>query len=104
VLDGTGLVLEEERVRSTAESLQERFGALASIRMVIETGTQSRIKLCRVHASIATRKTQGLIGVKPRSSALQSTPCQPICDSKGRFGIKVGVRSLCSEESKCSAN
>jgi transposase len=41
VLDSAGVILEEDRVRSNAESLLERFGSLASIRIVIETGTHS---------------------------------------------------------------
>jgi transposase len=41
VLDCAGAILEEDRVRSSAESLRDRFGQLASTRMVIETGTHS---------------------------------------------------------------
>ena len=41
VLDSAGAILEEDRVRSNAESLRERFGQLASTRIVIETGTHS---------------------------------------------------------------
>jgi predicted NBD/HSP70 family sugar kinase len=39
VLDSAGVIVEEDRVRSSAESLQERFGQLASTRIVIETDT-----------------------------------------------------------------
>src|ERR1039458_4362314 len=39
VLDSAGVIVEEDRVRSNAESLRERFGQLASTRIVIETGT-----------------------------------------------------------------
>jgi transposase len=41
VLDSAGAILEEDRVRSNAESLREQFGSLASTRIVIETGTHS---------------------------------------------------------------
>jgi transposase len=41
VLDSAGAILEEDRVRSSAESLRERFGSLTSTRIVIETGTHS---------------------------------------------------------------
>ncbi len=51
VLDSAGVILEEDRVRSCAESLRERFGQLASTRIVIETGTLSLAKIpsvCRM--------------------------------------------------------
>lgn len=41
VLDSAGVVLREDRVRTTAEGLQERFGSLPATRMVIEAGTHS---------------------------------------------------------------
>jgi transposase len=41
VLDSAGAVLEENRVRSSAEALIARFGSLPPSRIVIETGTHS---------------------------------------------------------------
>ena len=41
VLDNAGTVLEENRVRSTDQALEERFGTLTATRFVIETGTHS---------------------------------------------------------------
>jgi transposase len=41
VLDNAGAVLEENRVRSTDQALEERFGTLSTARFVIETGTHS---------------------------------------------------------------
>src|SRR6266576_501433 len=41
VLDNAGVVLEENRVRSTDQALEERFGTLSTARFVIETGTHS---------------------------------------------------------------
>jgi transposase len=41
VLDASGAILAEDRVRSHADALRARFGALPSMRMVIETGTHS---------------------------------------------------------------
>lgn len=41
VLDSAGVILEEDRVRSTSEALRELFGDLPSTRIVIETGTHS---------------------------------------------------------------
>jgi hypothetical protein len=38
VLDSARAILEEDRVRTSAESLRERFGQMASTRIVIETG------------------------------------------------------------------
>jgi len=40
-LDGEGEVIEEGRVRTTAPALQQRFGALAQCRIVLEVGTHS---------------------------------------------------------------
>src|ERR1700728_4069240 len=41
VLDHRGVILEEDRVRTGAESLRERFGRLPPTRMVIEAGAHS---------------------------------------------------------------
>jgi transposase len=41
VLDSAGAIVEEDRVRSTAEALRERFGHRDATRIVIETGTHS---------------------------------------------------------------
>ena len=41
VLDAAGAILEEDRVRSHADALRERFATLACTRIVIETGTHS---------------------------------------------------------------
>jgi hypothetical protein len=41
VLDHGGVILEEDRVRTGAESLRERFGRLPPTRMVIEAGAHS---------------------------------------------------------------
>jgi hypothetical protein len=41
VLDTTGVIVEEDRVRSIAEALQERFEHRDATRIVIETGTHS---------------------------------------------------------------
>jgi transposase len=41
VLDCAGVILEEDRVRSSAEALQNRFGQLPSLCTVIETGAHS---------------------------------------------------------------
>ena len=40
-LDNAGMIVEEDRVRSSTEALQERFRHWNSIRIVIETGTHS---------------------------------------------------------------
>lgn len=42
VLDASGLVVEESRVRTTPESLSMSFGARAPARIVLEVGTHSR--------------------------------------------------------------
>ena len=41
VLDGTGEIIEEGRVRSTREAFEARFGGLAPSRVVLEVGAQS---------------------------------------------------------------
>lgn len=41
LLDNAGTVLEEDRVRSTDQALEARFGALPRMRFIIETGTHS---------------------------------------------------------------
>jgi transposase len=41
MLDSAGAVLEENRVRSIEQALDERFGRLSATRIVIETGTHS---------------------------------------------------------------
>jgi hypothetical protein len=41
VVDGTGAILEEDRVRTTAEAITERFGRCGITRIVIEAGTHS---------------------------------------------------------------
>ena len=41
MLDNTGTVVREDRVRSTGQALGERFGKLPTARFVIETGTHS---------------------------------------------------------------
>ena len=41
VLDSAGMIVEEDRVRSNGEALQERFRHWNAIRIVIETGTHS---------------------------------------------------------------
>ena len=41
VLDGTGEIVEEGRVRSTREAFEARFGGLARSRVVLEVGAQS---------------------------------------------------------------
>ena len=41
MLDNAGAVLEENRVRSTDQALEERFRTLSPTRFVIETGTHS---------------------------------------------------------------
>ena len=41
MLDNAGTVLEENRVRSTDQALEERFGTLSATRFIIETGTHS---------------------------------------------------------------
>lgn len=41
VVDRSGAVVEEDRVRTAAEALKARFGALPATRMVIEAGTHS---------------------------------------------------------------
>jgi len=41
VLDRAGTVVEEDRVRTTAEALKEQFGGLPPTRVVLEAGTHS---------------------------------------------------------------
>jgi transposase len=41
MLDGSGGIVAEDRVRSTDQALGERFGRLSSARFVLETGTHS---------------------------------------------------------------
>lgn len=41
VLDATGTITEEDRVRTTADAMRERFGKLASTHIIIEAGTHS---------------------------------------------------------------
>ena len=41
VVDASGTIIEEDRVRTTADALREKLGQLASTRMVIEAGTHS---------------------------------------------------------------
>jgi Transposase len=41
VLDASGGIVEEDRVRTTADAMQEKFGKLAPARVVIEAGTHS---------------------------------------------------------------
>ncbi len=41
VLDSAGVIVDENRVRSNQEALEEKFRSLPSIRIVIETGTHS---------------------------------------------------------------
>jgi transposase len=41
VLEASGAIVEEDRVRSTADAMREKFGKLAPARVVIEAGTHS---------------------------------------------------------------
>ena len=41
VLDQSGCIIEEDRVRTTAEALEQRFGKAPATRMVLEAGTHS---------------------------------------------------------------
>jgi transposase len=41
ILDATGAITKEDRVRTTADAMREKFGGLASTRIVIEAGTHS---------------------------------------------------------------
>lgn len=41
VLDGAGAIIEEDRVRTTAEALEQRLGRRCGTRIVIEAGTHS---------------------------------------------------------------
>ena len=41
VVDTSGAIVEEDRVRTTGDALREKFGRLSPTRMVIEAGTHS---------------------------------------------------------------
>jgi transposase len=41
IIDARGEIMEEDRVRTTADGMREKFGELVSTRMVIEAGTHS---------------------------------------------------------------
>jgi transposase len=41
VLDTTDTITKEDRVRTTADAMREKFGVLASTRIVIRAGTHS---------------------------------------------------------------
>ena len=41
VLDRSGTIIEEDRVRTSAEGLEQRFGSTPATRIVLEAGTHS---------------------------------------------------------------
>jgi predicted NBD/HSP70 family sugar kinase len=73
VLDSAGVILQEDRVRNSAESLRKRFAQLASTRIVIETGTHTprvsrvtaKIRLDRVVLKIAQHRDRAVDGSTP---------------------------------------
>jgi hypothetical protein len=54
-VDAAGAVLDEDRVRTTADGLRERFGELSAKRIVIEAGTHSPwVSRVRAESKIAS--------------------------------------------------